>query len=174
LKQGLVREGKYAIGVPIATEFVPKICSGLSWWTHIRSRRIIGRPNRSAWPSAKRSSQPVGTNPKLHDQLRQQQAAACSHLDVASYPEFLKEGAAVDDFMKPDRVVVGVRRPEVADVLRELYTPILRTEQPFLAMSPESAEMAKYAATAMLATKISFINEMAPGTRTRPRAERAG
>jgi UDPglucose 6-dehydrogenase len=63
--------------------------------------------------------------------------------------------------MKPDRVVVGVRCPEVADVLRELYSPFLRTEQPFLVMSPESAEMTKYAANAMLATKISFINEMA-------------
>ena len=82
-------------------------------------------------------------------------------IDVASNPEFLKEGAAVDDFMKPDRVVVGVRRPEVADVLHELYAPFLRTERPFLVMSPESAEMTKYVANAMLATKISFINEMA-------------
>src|SRR5262249_46093863 len=82
-------------------------------------------------------------------------------VDVASNPEFLKEGAAIDDCTKPDRVVVGVRRPEVAEVLRELYAPYLRTERPFLAMSPESAEMTKYVATAMLATKISFINEMA-------------
>jgi len=82
-------------------------------------------------------------------------------VDVASNPEFLKEGAAIDDFMKPDRVVVGVRRPEVAEVLRELYAPFLRTERPFLVMTPESAEMTKYAANAMLATKISFINEMA-------------
>ena len=80
---------------------------------------------------------------------------------MASNPEFLKEGAAVDDFMKPDRVVVGVRRPEVGEVLRELYAPFLRTERPFLVMSPESAEMTKYVANAMLATKISFINEMA-------------
>jgi UDPglucose 6-dehydrogenase len=80
---------------------------------------------------------------------------------VASNPEFLKEGAAVDDFMRPDRVVVGVREPQVAQVLQELYTPFLRTEHPFLVMSPESAEMTKYVANAMLATKISFINEMA-------------
>ena len=105
-----------------------------------------------------KSTVPVGTNTKLYDRLR---AAGCPHLEVASNPEFLKEGAALDDFMKPDRVVVGVRRPEVADVLRELYAPFLRTEQPFLAMSPESAEMTKYAANAMLATKISYINEMA-------------
>src|SRR5207302_2969898 len=76
-------------------------------------------------------------------------------------PEFLKEGAAVDDFMRPDRVVVGVRTPGPVEILHELFSPFLRTEHPFLVMSPESAEMTKYAANAMLATKISFINEMA-------------
>ncbi len=105
-----------------------------------------------------KSTVPVGTNRALHEFL----AARAKHpVDVASNPEFLKEGAAIDDCMKPDRVVVGVRRPEVAEVLHELYAPFLRTERPFLAMSPESAEMTKYAANAMLATKISFINEMA-------------
>ena len=62
--------------------------------------------------------------------------------------------------MKPDRVVIGIRRPELAEVLREVYSPFMRTERPFLVMSPESAEMTKYAANAMLATKISFINEI--------------
>ncbi len=81
--------------------------------------------------------------------------------DVASNPEFLKEGAAIDDFNKPDRVVVGVRRDEVADRLHELYAPFLRTDRPFLVMTPESAEMTKYVANCLLATKISFINEMA-------------
>ncbi len=105
-----------------------------------------------------KSTVPVGTNTTLHERL----AARCPHpVDVASNPEFLKEGAAVDDFMKPDRVVVGVRRQEVAETLHELYSPFLRTERPFLVMSPESAEMTKYVANAMLATKISFINEMA-------------
>jgi UDPglucose 6-dehydrogenase len=80
---------------------------------------------------------------------------------VASNPEFLKEGSAIEDFIKPDRVVVGVRRPEVAAVLQELYKPFLRTEKPFLVMSPESAELTKYVANALLSTKISFINEMA-------------
>jgi UDPglucose 6-dehydrogenase len=68
---------------------------------------------------------------------------------------------AIDDFMKPDRVVVGARRPEVVEVLEDLFQPYLRTDKPFLAMSPESAEMSKYAANALLATKISFINEIA-------------
>jgi UDPglucose 6-dehydrogenase len=105
-----------------------------------------------------KSTVPVGTNHKLAERMS---SRTHYRFDVASNPEFLKEGAAVDDFMKPDRVVVGVRRPEVAEVLRELYAPFLRTEHPFLVMSPESAEMTKYVANAMLATKISFINEMA-------------
>ena len=105
-----------------------------------------------------KSTVPVGTNAQVAERLA---GKGCPHVDVASNPEFLKEGAAIDDFMKPDRVVVGVRRPEAAEVLRELYAPFLRTERPFLVMSPESAEMTKYAANAMLATKISFINEVA-------------
>jgi UDPglucose 6-dehydrogenase len=105
-----------------------------------------------------KSTVPVGTNRQVAERI----AAKCKHpVDVASNPEFLKEGAAIEDCTKPDRVVVGTRRPEVAELLRELYAPFLRTERPFLAMSPESAEMTKYAANAMLATKISFINEMA-------------
>jgi UDPglucose 6-dehydrogenase len=105
-----------------------------------------------------KSTVPVGTNRALTERLS---AKLGRPADVASNPEFLKEGAAVDDFMRPDRVVVGVRRPEVSDALRELYAPFLRTERPFLVMTPESAEMTKYVANAMLATKISFINEMA-------------
>jgi UDPglucose 6-dehydrogenase len=105
-----------------------------------------------------KSTVPVGTNAKVLARLQQR---AGQTFEVASNPEFLKEGAAIDDFMKPDRVVVGVRRPEVAEVLHELYRPFLRTERPFLVMSPESAELTKYVANALLATKISFINEMA-------------
>jgi UDPglucose 6-dehydrogenase len=105
-----------------------------------------------------KSTVPVGTNAAVAARLA---SKGCGHVDVASNPEFLKEGAAIEDFMKPDRVVVGVRSPEVGEVLRELYAPFLRTERPFLVMTPESAEMTKYAANAMLATKISFINEMA-------------
>jgi UDPglucose 6-dehydrogenase len=100
----------------------------------------------------------VGTNRRVFERLRELTGRECH---VASNPEFLKEGAAIEDFNKPDRVVVGVRRPEVADTLRELYAPFLRTEKPFLVMSPESAEMTKYVANALLSTKISFINEVA-------------
>jgi UDPglucose 6-dehydrogenase len=105
-----------------------------------------------------KSTVPVGTNRAVGQRIA---ARGGDRHAVASNPEFLKEGAAVEDFMRPDRVVVGVREPETAQVLHELYAPFLRTENPFLVMSPESAEMTKYVANAMLATKISFINEMA-------------
>ncbi len=105
-----------------------------------------------------KSTVPVGTNAQVSERLRQRTGRTC---EVASNPEFLKEGAAINDFMFPDRVVVGVRRPEVSEVLRVLYSPFLRTDKPFLVMSPESAEMTKYVANALLSTKISFINEMA-------------
>ncbi len=105
-----------------------------------------------------KSTVPVGTNARLLTILNELTGRDC---DVASNPEFLKEGAAIDDFSKPDRVVVGVRRPEVADTLRRLYSPFLRTDKPFLVMSPESSELTKYVANALLATKISFINQMA-------------
>jgi UDPglucose 6-dehydrogenase len=105
-----------------------------------------------------KSTVPVGTNAELARRMTEVTAVP---FDIASNPEFLKEGAAIDDFNKPDRVVVGVRRAEVGERLRELYAPFLRTDRPFLVMTPESAEMTKYVANCLLATKISFINEMA-------------
>lgn len=105
-----------------------------------------------------KSTVPVGTNRAVAQRLYE---LTGRRIDVASNPEFLKEGCAIDDFTKPDRVVVGVERPEVASVLQDLYRPFLRTEHPFLVMGLESAEMTKYVANCMLATKISFINEMA-------------
>ncbi|MGE0375422.1 MAG: UDP-glucose/GDP-mannose dehydrogenase family protein [Planctomycetaceae bacterium] len=105
-----------------------------------------------------KSTVPVGTNKRVADLLREKTGR---EVDVASNPEFLKEGSAVDDFIKPDRVVVGVTRPEVGEVLHELYRPFLRTDNPFISMNRESAEMTKYVANCLLATKISFINEMA-------------
>ncbi len=105
-----------------------------------------------------KSTVPVGTNRKVANRLKE---LLGRDVDVASNPEFLKEGCAIDDFTKPDRVVVGSDRTEPAETLQELYKPFLRTEKPFLAMGLESAEMTKYVANCMLATKISFINEMA-------------
>lgn len=105
-----------------------------------------------------KSTVPVGTNRRVYERLK---ARLGREVRVASNPEFLKEGCAIQDFTKPDRVVVGVMQPEVGDLLEELYRPFLRTEHPFLVMGLESAEMTKYVANCMLATKISFINEMA-------------
>jgi UDPglucose 6-dehydrogenase len=105
-----------------------------------------------------KSTVPVGTCAGIEHRLA---AALGRDCRVASNPEFLKEGAAIEDFQKPDRVVVGARSAAVAEALRSLYAPFLRTENPFLVMAPESAEMTKYVANALLATKISFINEVA-------------
>lgn len=105
-----------------------------------------------------KSTVPVGTNRRVRGWI---EAITDTPFYSASNPEFLKEGAAIDDFTKPDRVVVGVDEEEAADILHELYKTFLRTEKPFISMGIESAEMVKYAANCMLATKISFINEMA-------------
>jgi UDPglucose 6-dehydrogenase len=105
-----------------------------------------------------KSTVPVGTCAGIEARLTERTGRECR---VASNPEFLKEGAAIEDFHKPDRVVVGVRSAAVAEILRRLYKPFLRTEHPFLVMSPESSEMTKYVANSLLATKISFINEVA-------------
>jgi UDPglucose 6-dehydrogenase len=104
-----------------------------------------------------KSTVPVGTA----DQIRQWLAEETSHpFAVVSNPEFMKEGAAVEDFMKPDRVVLGGDNAEALEAVKELYEPFVRTGNPILVMDCRSAEMCKYAANAMLATKISFINEV--------------
>jgi len=105
-----------------------------------------------------KSTVPVGTNARL----RQTIGALTGHsFSVVSNPEFLKEGAALDDFLKPDRVVVGTDDAKVEALMRELYEPFVRTGNPVLVMDPASAELTKYAANAMLATRISFMNEIA-------------
>jgi UDPglucose 6-dehydrogenase len=105
-----------------------------------------------------KSTVPPGTA----DEIKKLVASTTSHrFAVVSNPEFLKEGAAVDDFMKPDRVVLGGDDPEAIEILKELHEPFLRTGNPILVMDNRSAEMTKYAANAMLATKISFMNEIA-------------
>lgn len=105
-----------------------------------------------------KSTVPVGTNRAVKERIEE---LTGRQIDQCSNPEFLKEGAAIDDFTKPDRVVVGVESREVSEKMERLYRPFLRTEKPFLSMGLESAEMTKYVANCLLATKISFINEMA-------------
>jgi UDPglucose 6-dehydrogenase len=101
----------------------------------------------------------VGTNRKVGDIIRETRPDA--QFDVASNPEFLREGAAIEDFMRPDRVVVGVEAERARDVMAEIYRPLFLREFPIVFTGLESAEMIKYAANAFLATKISFINEIA-------------
>jgi UDPglucose 6-dehydrogenase len=105
-----------------------------------------------------KSTVPVGTSERVRDEIAAHTSVAFS---VASNPEFLKEGDAVNDFLKPTRVVVGADDPRAFELMRELYRPILRTTDRLLTMDIRSAELTKYAANAMLATRISFINEIA-------------
>jgi UDPglucose 6-dehydrogenase len=105
-----------------------------------------------------KSTVPVGTSRKVAEVVR---GNTEHEFDVVSNPEFLKEGAAIDDFMKPDRVVIGTRSERGREIMEELYSPFVRTGKPILVMDPESAELTKYAANAMLATRISFMNEIA-------------
>ena len=105
-----------------------------------------------------KSTVPVGTAEIVTEQIRK---GTDHEVYVVSNPEFLKEGSAIDDFMKPDRVVIGTDSDEVAETMSELYSPFVRTNNPVLVMSKRSAEMTKYVANSLLATRISFMNEIA-------------
>jgi UDPglucose 6-dehydrogenase len=105
-----------------------------------------------------KSTVPVGTAGKVREVMKRETTHAFS---VVSNPEFLKQGAAIDDFMKPDRVVIGADDQRAAEIMRELYAPFTRTGAPIMMMDCASAELSKYAANAMLATRISFMNEVA-------------
>lgn len=105
-----------------------------------------------------KSTVPIGTADKVRSII----AKDCKHeFDVVSNPEFLKEGAAVNDFMKPDRIVIGSSSPKAIGIMQDLYAPFIRTGNPFIIMDEHSSEMTKYAANSLLATKISFMNEIA-------------
>ena len=109
-----------------------------------------------------KSTVPVGTADKVRDKVNAVLKArgVDVEFDVVSNPEFLKEGAAIDDFMKPDRIVIGTDNPRTTELLRALYAPFNRSHDRMVAMDIRSAELTKYAANAMLATKISFMNEL--------------
>lgn len=123
----------------------------------------IGRYMDSDLIVVDKSTVPVGTADMVEDIILRELEKRNAHfnVEVVSNPEFLKEGDAIADFMKPDRVVLGVRTPTAAAIMRELYAPFARTRDKIIVMGVRSAEMTKYAANCMLATKISFINEIA-------------
>jgi UDPglucose 6-dehydrogenase len=123
----------------------------------------IGRHMNSYGVIVTKSTVPVGTAVKVQAAIKQELEKRHLELafDVASNPEFLKEGAAIDDFLKPDRIVVGVSSPKAEEVMRKLYKPFLLNGHPIIIMDVPSAEMTKYAANSMLATKISFMNDIA-------------
>jgi len=124
----------------------------------LSAAREIGKFMNGYTVVVNKSTVPVGTGDKVRAAL----ASRTRHkFDVVSNPEFLKEGAAIEDFMKPDRVVIGAESPKAAQLMQELYAPFVRKYDRVLVMDIRSAEMTKYASNAMLATKISFINEMA-------------
>lgn len=121
--------------------------------SHMNSYRVI----------VNKSTVPVGTADEVKTRVADTLAHNCENyeFDVVSNPEFLKAGASVNDFMSPDRIIVGTETPRVTELLRELYVPFNRNHDRFLSMDVRSAELTKYAANAMLATKISFMNELA-------------
>jgi UDPglucose 6-dehydrogenase len=125
--------------------------------------RDIGRTMNGFKIIVDKSTVPVGTADKVRAAVKTELVARGTDLefDVVSNPEFLKEGAAIDDFMKPDRVVIGCDNVRTAEIMKELYDPFMRRQSRMIIMDIRSAEMTKYAANAMLATRISFMNQIA-------------
>ncbi len=124
----------------------------------LATAKVIAQAMNGSKIVVNKSTVPVGTADEIHIVIKD---TTTHPFAVVSNPEFLKEGAAVEDFMKPDRVVLGSEDSQAIAILKELYEPFVRTGNPILVMDARSAEMSKYAANAMLATKISFINEIA-------------
>lgn len=146
-----------AVGTPPGEDGSADICHVLAAATlvgsHLEQQALV----------VTKSTVPVGTTEQVRERIAQVLAKRGAKLEfaVASNPEFLKEGAAVSDFMKPDRIVIGTDSPWAEKLLRSLYAPFNRNRERIMVMDVRSAELTKYAANAMLATKISFINEIA-------------
>jgi len=129
----------------------------------IAAARSIGRHMDGYRVVATKSTVPVGTADRVREAIGEELATrgAAHGFSVVSNPEFLKEGAAIEDFMRPDRIVVGADDPRAVDLLRRLYAPFQRNHERLVVMGVRAAELTKYAANAMLATRISFMNELA-------------
>jgi UDPglucose 6-dehydrogenase len=141
-----------AVGTPSREDGSPDISGVLA------VANVIGQHANGPRCLVNKSTVPVGTADRMRAELAKTSEHRCS---VISNPEFLKEGTAVDDFLKPDRVVVGADDETGQEVMRALYAPFVRTGKPILFMDTRSAEMTKYAANAMLASRITFMNEIA-------------
>jgi len=141
-----------AVGTPATDNGEPDLSSVMA------VARDIGDAMNSYKVIVEKSTVPVGTARKLRQVIAER---TDFEFDIVSNPEFLKEGRAIEDFTKPDRIVVGADDVRVAEIMKELYAPFLRTENPILIMDVPSAEMTKLAANAMLAARISFMNEIA-------------
>ena len=151
---------KDADAVFIAVGTPPRITDGHADLTFVfkAAEEIAAHMNKYTVIVTK-STVPVGTARKVAETIRRVKPDA--EFDVCSNPEFLREGAAIGDFMRPDRVVIGTDSDQAADIMRSLYRPLYLNETPMVITSPESAEIIKYASNAFLATKITFINEIA-------------
>jgi UDPglucose 6-dehydrogenase len=149
------------IFIAVGTPPLPDGSSDLQYVDSVA--RTIGQHLTAPKVIVDKSTVPVGTADRVRQIIGEELAARGIELaiDVVSNPEFLKEGAAIEDFMKPDRIIIGTDTDRGAEVMRELYAPFNRNHQRMLVMDVRSAEFTKYAANAMLATKISFMNELA-------------
>jgi UDPglucose 6-dehydrogenase len=129
----------------------------------VAAARNIGKHMTDYKVVVNKSTVPVGTADKVRAAIAEELKARCNQTlySVVSNPEFLKEGAAIEDFMKPDRIVVGAEDAHAVELMRELYAPFQRNHERLIIMDGKSAELTKYAANAMLATRISFMNELA-------------
>jgi len=129
----------------------------------LAAARSIGRHIDAYKVVVDKSTVPVGTADRVRATIAEELKRRAVHIDysVVSNPEFLKEGAAIEDFMKPDRIVVGADDPRAVELMRQLYAPFQRSHERLVVMDVRSAELTKYAANAMLATRISFMNELA-------------
>lgn len=154
--------GRHAVFIAVGT---PSADDGAADLSQVREvARTIGRHIDQYTVVVNKSTVPVGTADEVARTIRGELAARGAEavpFDVVSNPEFLKEGAAVHDFQRPDRIVIGASSPRAIGVMRELYGPISRLRDKLIVMDPRSAELTKYAANAMLALRISFMNEMA-------------
>jgi UDPglucose 6-dehydrogenase len=154
LKLAVTRSEVIFLGLP-----TPPMEDGSADLRHILEvSEQVGRAMNSYKVIVTKSTVPVGTADRIRGVIGK---GTKFDFDVVSNPEFLKEGAAISDFMKPDRIVVGTRSPRAIKVMEELYSPFVRTGNPFLVMDERSSEVTKYAANAFLATKVSFMNEIA-------------